>query len=85
MAPTIDEEIKYIISDLEELLFREEELSRDENLRVMYSYDWINSKIGVEKNWNLFNQEQQTILAQKYAEVKTIAQKLKLPWPKVLI
>lgn len=84
MAQTVEREVKLILSDINELLEREEELTQNENLLVMYSYDWINSLVRVEKDWDIFTSDQQVLITQKFEEVKPIALKLKLPWPEEL-
>jgi hypothetical protein len=84
MDSKIEFKIKLILNDLSELEEREEELTQNENLLVMYSYDWINSLSRLGNIWNSINDQQRESIIQKYEEVKPIAMKLELPWPEEL-
>lgn len=84
MDSKIEFKIKLLLNDLFELEEREEELTQNENLLVMYSYDWINSLSRLENVWDLIDDEQRKQIIEKFEGVRLIAQKLKLPWPKEL-
>ncbi len=84
MDSKIEFKIKLILNDLSELEEREEELTQNENLLVMYSYDWINSLSRLGNIWKSINDQQRESIIQKYEEVKPIAMRLKLPWPEEL-
>ncbi|MCE5209846.1 MAG: hypothetical protein LLG42_16270 [Chloroflexi bacterium] len=77
-------EVKLILGDLEELVDREDELTKNSNFLSSYFEDWINSLSRFTSIWNIASREQLDQIIQKYEDVKPIALKLKLPWPEEL-